>query len=34
VGFYGPGEAAGFVMSVIGAIVLLVLYRLLVARRT
>jgi uncharacterized membrane protein YeaQ/YmgE (transglycosylase-associated protein family) len=34
VGLYGPGEAAGFVMSVIGAIILLVLYRLLVARRT
>ena len=32
-GFYGPGEAAGFVMSLIGAIVLLLLYRLLVARR-
>jgi uncharacterized membrane protein YeaQ/YmgE (transglycosylase-associated protein family) len=34
VGLYGPGEAAGLVMSVIGAIILLVLYRLLVARRT
>ena len=33
VGLYGPGEAAGFVMSVLGAIILLVLYRLLVARR-
>jgi uncharacterized membrane protein YeaQ/YmgE (transglycosylase-associated protein family) len=33
-GFYGPGEAAGFVMSLIGAIILLSLYRLLVARRT
>ena len=33
VGLYGPGEAAGFVMSVLGAIVLLGLYRLLVARR-
>ena len=33
-GFYGPEEAAGFVMSVIGAMLLLLLYRLLVARRT
>ena len=32
-GFYGPGEAAGFVMSLLGAIVLLLLYRLVVARR-
>ena len=33
IGWYGPGEAAGFVMSLIGAIILLLLYRLLVARR-
>jgi uncharacterized membrane protein YeaQ/YmgE (transglycosylase-associated protein family) len=33
IGLYGPGEAAGFVMSLIGAVILLVLYRLLVARR-
>jgi uncharacterized membrane protein YeaQ/YmgE (transglycosylase-associated protein family) len=33
-GFYGPGEAAGFVMSLIGAMILLFLYRLLVTRRT
>jgi uncharacterized membrane protein YeaQ/YmgE (transglycosylase-associated protein family) len=32
-GLYGPGEAAGFVMALIGAIILLLLYRLLVARR-
>ena len=32
-GLYGPGEAAGFVMSLIGAIILLLVYRLLVARR-
>jgi uncharacterized membrane protein YeaQ/YmgE (transglycosylase-associated protein family) len=32
-GFYGPGEAAGFVMSLLGAIVLLLIYRLVVARR-
>jgi uncharacterized membrane protein YeaQ/YmgE (transglycosylase-associated protein family) len=32
-GFYGPEEAAGWVMALIGAIILLLLYRLLVARR-
>ena len=26
-GFYGPGDAAGFIMSVIGAVVLLFVYR-------
>ncbi len=31
-GLYGPGEAAGFVGSVIGAVVLLVLLRLLGVR--
>jgi uncharacterized membrane protein YeaQ/YmgE (transglycosylase-associated protein family) len=29
VGLYGPGEAAGLIMSVIGAVVLLLLYRML-----
>jgi uncharacterized membrane protein YeaQ/YmgE (transglycosylase-associated protein family) len=33
IGLYGPDEAAGFVMALIGALILLVLYRLLVARR-
>jgi uncharacterized membrane protein YeaQ/YmgE (transglycosylase-associated protein family) len=33
-GWYGEGEPAGFVASVIGAILLLVLYRLLTKRRT
>jgi uncharacterized membrane protein YeaQ/YmgE (transglycosylase-associated protein family) len=33
-GWYGPNEPAGFLMSLFGAIVLLVLYRLLFARRT
>ena len=33
IGFYGPGEAAGWVMSLIGAMILLLLYRLLIARR-
>ena len=32
-GFYGPEEAVGWVMSLIGAMILLLLYRLLVARR-
>jgi uncharacterized membrane protein YeaQ/YmgE (transglycosylase-associated protein family) len=31
-GFYGPGEPAGFLMSLVGAIALLAIYRL-VARR-
>ena len=34
VGWYGPNDNAGFPMSVLGAIVLLVLYRLLFVRRT
>ena len=33
IGWYGPNEAAGFVMALIGALILLGLYRLLVARR-
>ncbi len=28
-GLYGPGDAAGFVMSVVGAILLLILYRVM-----
>ena len=32
-GFYGPGEAAGWLMSFLGAVVLLVLYRMLTRRR-
>jgi uncharacterized membrane protein YeaQ/YmgE (transglycosylase-associated protein family) len=32
-GLYGPNEAAGFLMSLLGAVVLLIIYRL-VARRT
>jgi uncharacterized membrane protein YeaQ/YmgE (transglycosylase-associated protein family) len=34
VGLYRQGEAAGFIMSVIGAMVLLFLYRLIVRGRT
>ena len=33
VGLYGPGDEAGFVMALIGAIVLLVIYRFTVGRR-
>ena len=33
IGWYGPNEAAGLVMALIGALILLGLYRLLVARR-
>jgi uncharacterized membrane protein YeaQ/YmgE (transglycosylase-associated protein family) len=32
-GFYGPNESAGWLMSILGAIVLLVLYRLTMRRR-
>ena len=32
-GFYGEGEAAGFVMSFLGAVVLLALYRMVIGRR-
>ncbi len=33
-GFYGPNEAAGFLMSFLGAVVLLVIYRAIAGRRT
>jgi uncharacterized membrane protein YeaQ/YmgE (transglycosylase-associated protein family) len=33
-GYYGPTEAAGWLMSIAGAVLLLVLHRLLVRRRT
>jgi len=33
-GWYEPNEGAGFLMSVLGAIVLLVLYRIFAGRRT
>jgi uncharacterized membrane protein YeaQ/YmgE (transglycosylase-associated protein family) len=33
VGWYGPNDAAGFFMSVLGAIVLLFVYRLLFVRK-
>ena len=31
-GFYNEGEAAGFIMSLIGAIILLALYRMIAGR--
>ena len=33
-GYYGPGETAGWLMSFLGAIVLLFIYRMFVGRRT
>jgi uncharacterized membrane protein YeaQ/YmgE (transglycosylase-associated protein family) len=32
-GLYGPGEAAGFLMSFLGAVILLMLYRMMMRRR-
>ena len=32
-GFYGPNEAAGWIMSILGAIILLVIYRMVARRR-
>ena len=33
-GFYGEGEPAGFIMSFLGAVVLLAVYRMMIGRRT
>ena len=33
-GWYGPADSAGYLMSILGAIVLLVLYRMVAGRRT
>jgi len=33
-GFYGPQQAAGWLMSIVGAIVVLMIYRLMVGRRS
>ena len=33
-GLYGEGETAGMLMSIIGAVLLLVIYRMAVGRRT
>jgi uncharacterized membrane protein YeaQ/YmgE (transglycosylase-associated protein family) len=32
-GFYGPDQAAGWLMSILGAIILLAIYRMMVRRR-
>ena len=32
-GWYGPGQPAGFIFSVIGAMILLLIYRMLFGRR-
>ena len=32
-GFYGPDESAGWIVSILGAIILLALYRMMVRRR-
>jgi uncharacterized membrane protein YeaQ/YmgE (transglycosylase-associated protein family) len=32
-GFYGPNQGAGWIVSIIGAVILLILYRLMVRRR-
>jgi uncharacterized membrane protein YeaQ/YmgE (transglycosylase-associated protein family) len=32
-GFYGPDETAGWLISILGAIILLALYRMMVRRR-
>jgi len=34
VGWYGPQDGAGFLMSLVGAVILLWLYRVLFVRRT
>jgi uncharacterized membrane protein YeaQ/YmgE (transglycosylase-associated protein family) len=34
IGWYHEGEPAGFIASVLGAIVLLAIYRMIIARRT
>jgi len=33
-GWYKPGQPAGFIMSVVGAMILLLLYRLIFKRKT
>jgi uncharacterized membrane protein YeaQ/YmgE (transglycosylase-associated protein family) len=34
VGWYGPNDGAGYIVSIFGAILLLFIYRMVVARRT
>ena len=33
IGWYGPTDSAGFIMSVVGAVILLVVYRLVIGRK-
>ncbi len=33
-GWYGPNQAAGWIVSILGAVLLLVIYRAIVGRRT
>jgi uncharacterized membrane protein YeaQ/YmgE (transglycosylase-associated protein family) len=33
-GFYGPGERAGMLMSIVGAVVILAIYRVIAGRRS
>ena len=33
VGWYGPGEGAGFIAAIVGAFLLLLIYRLVLTRR-
>ena len=33
-GYYGPDQAAGYLMSIVGAIILLALYRMVVRKRS
>lgn len=33
IGFYGPDQGAGWLISILGAVILLALYRMLVRRR-
>ena len=34
IGLYGPQQSAGWIMSIVGAIVLLAIYRMIAGRRT
>ncbi len=34
VGWYGPGESAGFIGAIVGAVILLFIYGLIMGRRT
>ena len=33
-GLYGPGQSAGFIGAVVGAVIVLAIYRMIVGRRT